>query len=181
LDLTTSLVPPSSSIQPVEDDLNDIDIPMQYLNVAEAAAHAATLNTLAIRDTTSFPPETHEVNTDDNTLEVLEGRDDTNKNNKLGNILRRHEANFCEGKDCKGTSRKIRNFGCGGVCYQNFNASSVNLKSASWTGPRPTARMFTSNNCTGPSKHVALGHFRKSKCTTSNMGTWHSAYLYWNC
>ena len=92
-----------------------------------------------------------------------------------------HYARFCEGSDCNGNFAYANNFGCGGFCWNGFSANSVLLWQYNYYAPKPTGSLYTSGDCTGSYQSVGIEPPNLTGCTNSNIGTWHSAYLYWDC
>ena len=86
--------------------------------------------------------------------------------------------------DCSGSSiNKWVNFGCGGECWALGRASSILLTQEYTGNPKPTANLYSSNNCQGSFERAGIFSGEHSGCTNANSGqyTWGSAYLYYNC
>lgn len=94
-----------------------------------------------------------------------------------------HLANIYSGSDCTGyTVLSVKDFGCGGTCYQFGRGSSVFLQQDGTGNPKPTVDLFTSNTCSGNPDHAGIYTGEHSGCTNADsQGKWGSAYLYYDC
>ena len=94
-----------------------------------------------------------------------------------------HIANIYTDLDCAGrTVLSVKNFGCGGTCYQFGRASSILLLQDGTGNPKPTANLYASNTCSGTPNKAGIFSGEHSGCTNAaSQGIWGSAYLYFDC
>ncbi|KAK4208365.1 hypothetical protein QBC37DRAFT_78882 [Rhypophila decipiens] len=94
-----------------------------------------------------------------------------------------HTATVFSGNSCTGTAiQSEENFGCGGVCFSvGQDINSILLNQATTGNPKPTADLWSGDDCDGTKVgHAGIFSGQNAGCTTLSSPA-RSYFLFFDC